>query len=429
MQDLHQLPKLGDSMSYLYLEHCIIGQKDSAVEKIDQGGRTMIPAANLTVLLLGPGTSITHAAVKSLADNGCGIVWVGEETTYFYAYGCGETRRAYHLLQQARLVSSPKLRLAVCKRMYRKRFTEELDNDMSIMRLRGKEGARVRMAYEKASILHHVPWHGRNYDRNNWDNSDPINRALSTANALLYGVCHAAIVSGGYSPALGFIHTGKQRSFVYDIADLYKVDLTIPTAFRVVGESTRQISPRVRVACREAFREFGLLKRILPDIADILEIQDETLEAGSNTDVDASCPEPLWTPADEHDPGEEDDSVILPVKITKDEDLAPAPLAAKTDQEPVPVLKTIPFEEKGEQNALQVRRQRAEVGLNTNWKVKAETENSWRVLTSSGPPGYLVTKKEECWHCTCLDFEKNELGDCKHTFAVKLWQERGLEWS
>lgn len=428
MQDLHQLPKLSDSLSYLYLEHCIIEQKDSAVEKIDQSGRTMIPAANLTVLLLGPGTSITHAAVKSLADNGCGIVWVGEEATYFYAHGCGETRRAYHLLHQARLVSNPRLRLSVCKRMYRKRFTEELDNDMSIMRLRGKEGARVRMAYEKASILYHVPWHGRTYNRDNWDNSDPVNRALSTANALLYGVCHAAIVSGGYSPALGFIHTGKQRSFVYDIADLYKVDLTIPIAFRVVGESTRQISSRVRKACREAFREFGLLKRILPDIADVLEIPDETLDAGSNTDIDASCPEPLWTPADELDPGEENDSASFLADQWEDKTWVPAPPLDDVMQESVPILKTIPFEEKEEQDPLQVRKQRAEVGLNTNWQVKPETENSWRVLTTSGPPGYLVTEEEECWHCTCLDFERKELGDCKHTFAVKLWQERGMEW-
>jgi CRISPR-associated protein Cas1 len=425
MQDLHQLPKLGDSMSYLYLEHCIIEQKDSAVEKIDQSGRTMIPAANLTVLLLGPGTNITHAAVKSLADNGCGIVWVGEEATYFYAHGSGETRRAYHLLHQARLVSNPRLRLAVCKRMYRKRFIEKLDENLSILRLRGKEGARVRMAYEKASILHHVPWHGRNYDRKNWGNSDPINRALSTANALLYGVCHAAIVSGGYSPALGFIHTGKQRSFVYDIADLYKVDLTIPTAFRVVGESTRQISPRVRVACREAFREFGLLKRILPDIADILEVQDKTLEAASNTDVDAACPEPLWAPADESVSGEEKASDSLLLEQLEDETWVPVPVDDDDMQETEPDLKTIPFEEKEEQDALQVRKQRAEVGLNTNWKVKSETENSWRVLTTSGPPGYLVTEKEENWECTCPDFERNELGDCKHTLAVKLWQERG----
>ncbi len=427
VQDLQQLPRLSDSMSYLYIEHCIIEQKAMAVEKIDKTGRTMIPAANLTVLMLGPGTSITHAAIKSLADNGCGIVWVGEDATHFYAHGNGETRRAYHLLHQARLVSDPDLRLAVCMRMYRKRFPETLTDDLSIKQLRGKEGARVRMTYEKASIVHHVPWSGRNYDRQTWGKSDPINRALSAANALLYGVCHAAIVSGGYSPGLGFIHTGKQRSFVYDIADLYKVDLTIPVAFRVVGESVHQLSPRVRKACREAFRKSGLLKRILPDIADVLDIPDETLEAGSSADVDASRPEPLWTPPHERDSGEEAyPGEELPVSLP-DERRVPEPvsqaLPASDEKISEPVLKIIPFE-KEEKDALQIRRKRAEAGLKGNWSVELTGPNVWRVVTASGPPGYLVVQEEEVLTCECPDFSKNELGACKHTFAVELLLER-----
>ena len=296
MPDLHELPKLSDSLSYLYVEHCILEQKFQAVEKIDKDGRTMIPAANLTVLMLGPGTSISHAAVKALADNGCGIVWVGEDATRFYASGCGETRRAYHLLHQARLASDPHARLGVCKRMYRKRFDEELDSDLTIEQLRGMEGARVRTAYTQHSILHNVPWEGRNYDRNNWGASDPINRALSTANALLYGICHAAIVSGGYSPALGFIHTGKQRSFVFDIADLYKVEITIPLAFRVTRKAPGNLYAAVRKACREAFKEQRLLQRILPDIADVLNLSNETLQAGTPVDSDPALPEPLWNP-------------------------------------------------------------------------------------------------------------------------------------
>jgi CRISPR-associated protein Cas1 len=113
MQNLQELPKLSDSISYLYVEHCILEQKAHAIEKIDKDGRTMIPIANLTVLMIGPGTSISHAAIKSLAQNGCGIVWVGEDATRFYAHGSGETRRAYHLLHQARLASDPQLRLEV----------------------------------------------------------------------------------------------------------------------------------------------------------------------------------------------------------------------------------------------------------------------------------------------------------------------------
>ena len=296
MRDLHELPKLRDGLSYLYLEHGRIEQKYKAVELVDKRGRTMIPAAALAVVMLGPGTSITHAAVKSLADNGCLVVWVGEDSTRCYAQGGGETRKAYHLLHQAKLASATPKRLQVVRRMYLHRFGGELEPDLTLQQIRGKEGVRVRQAYAQASRKHGVRWSGRRYDRNNWGSGDPINRALSAANALLNGLCHAAIVSGGYSPALGFIHTGKQLSFVYDIADLYKVQVTIPLAFRVVAESSEKVGPRVRQACRQAFKKQRLLPRILPDIEHVLDVSEDVLTAGQEADSDSARPEPLWDP-------------------------------------------------------------------------------------------------------------------------------------
>jgi len=298
MRDLHELPKLRDGLSFLYLEHGRIEQRHQAVEFVDKTGRTMIPAAALAVLMLGPGTTITHAAVKALADNGCLIVWCGEDGTRCYAQGGGETRRAYHLLHQARLASNPRTRKEVVLRMYRYRFKEPLAPGLTLEQIRGLEGMRVRRAYAEASRAYGVPWRGRRYDRRNWNSGDPVNRALSMAHALLNGLCHAAIVSGGYSPAIGFIHTGKQLSFVYDIADLYKVEVTIPLAFRVVAESAEDLGPRVRRACREAFKEHRLLQRILPDIAYLLDVPEEVLEAGKEADSDPARPEPLWTPVD-----------------------------------------------------------------------------------------------------------------------------------
>ena len=295
MRDLHELPKLRDSLSYLYVEHVRVQQKHKAIELLDKDGRTMVPAAALSVLMLGPGTAITHAAIKALADNGCLVVWCGEDGMRCYAQGMGETRKAYHLLRQAELVSDPQKRLDVVLRMYRYRFGEDLAPNLSLPQIRGLEGVRVRQAYAEASRTYGVEWHGRRYDRGRWGGSDPINRALSAAHALLNGLCHAAIVSGGYSPALGFIHTGKQLSFVYDVADLYKVDVTIPLAFRVVAEGKERISPRVREACREAFREHRLLKRILPDIDHLLNVSDEVLAAGQEADSDPARPEPLWS--------------------------------------------------------------------------------------------------------------------------------------
>jgi CRISPR-associated protein Cas1 len=296
MRDLHELPKLRDGLSYLYAEHAQVRQKYKAVELVDKEGRTMVPAAALAVLMLGPGTSVTHAAVKALADNGCLIVWVGEDATRCYAQGSGETRKAYHLLRQAELASDPQTRLRVVLRMYQRRFGDKLAPELTIQQVRGLEGQRVRQAYARASREYGVEWHGRRYDRSNWGGGDPANRALSAANGLLNGLCHAAIVSGGYSPALGFIHTGKQLSFVYDIADLYKAEVTVPVAFRVVAESTQDLHARVRRGCRDAFKKHRLLKRILPDIENLLDLSAEVLRAGEEADSDPARPEPLWSP-------------------------------------------------------------------------------------------------------------------------------------
>jgi CRISPR-associated protein Cas1 len=300
MQDLHELPKLRDSLSYLYVEHAILDRKDSAIEFINKEGRTLVPVAALCVLMLGPGTSITHAAIKVLAEAGCSTLWTGEEFMRYYAQGMGETRKAYHLLRQAELVSDPHQRMHVVRRMYQKRFDWDLDPTLSIEQIRGLEGVRVRETYSEASRKYKVPWEGRKYDRQNWGAGDPINRALSSSNALLNGVCHAGIVSGGYSPGLGFIHTGKQLSFVYDLADLYKAELTIPTAFQIVGEASGNVERRVRMACREKFKEARLLDRILPDIDELLGIQMEALAGAfsetGDVDADPALPEVLWSP-------------------------------------------------------------------------------------------------------------------------------------
>jgi CRISPR-associated protein Cas1 len=393
MRDLHQLPKLADSLTYLYIEHCRIEQQAQAIEFLDQEGRVMTPAAALCVLLIGPGVAITHAAVKALADNGCAIVWVGEDGTRCYAHGGGETRKAYHLLHQARLATDPALRLEVCKRMYRRRFGDAaLDDMLDIEQLRGMEGARVRTAYAQASIRYGVEWRGRCYDRRNWGGSDPVNNALSAANALLNGLCHAAIVSGGYSPALGFIHTGLQTSFVYDIADLYKVEITIPAAFRTVGASRERVQARVREACRQAFKETRLLQHILPDIEQLLAVPPEILAARVGADDDPGLPEPLW------DPPAEQTTTSIDASVNE-----------STDEST-----------EADAQARQIRRQRAVEGLQSGWSVRATAPDAWQVITRPGSPGYTIRQIAGKLLCDCPDFAKTGLGLCKHTAAVEI---------
>jgi CRISP-associated protein Cas1 len=298
IRDLHLLPKIRDSWSYLYVEHCRIDQEDKAIAIHDAGGKTPVPCAALALLMLGPGTAITHAAIGTLAENGCLVMWCGEEAVRFYAIGMGETRSSRNLLAQASLWADSASRLAVVIRMYRMRFDEDVPVDVTLQELRGREGIRVRQSYANASRDTGIRWEGRSYRSSNWRSADVVNRALSCANSCLYGLCHAAIVSAGFSPALGFIHTGKMLSFVYDIADLYKTEVSIPIAFAAVREGDTQIEARVRKACRDAFHGKRLLERIVPDIQSALGFDQSDL-AGEQTlfDSDQAAPGGLWDPA------------------------------------------------------------------------------------------------------------------------------------
>lgn len=298
MDDLHILPTIRDSWTYLYVEHCRIEQEGKAIALLDERGKTPVPCATLMTLLLGPGTSITHAAVRALAENGCLVIWTGEEGVRCYAQGLGETRSSRNLLWQAWQWADPARRLDVVMRMYRMRFAEPLPPNLTLRQLRGREGMRVRWAYERASQETGVPWHGRSYRRDDWRAADPVNRALSCANSCLYGICHAAIVAAGFSPAIGFIHTGRMLSFVYDIADLYKTEVSIPIAFRVVREGEKDLETRVRHACRDAFRESRLLTRIIPDIGRALGM-DRPPEERAEFDADLAAPGGLWDPEGE----------------------------------------------------------------------------------------------------------------------------------
>jgi len=297
VKDLHVLPKFSDRWSYLYVEHCRIDQEAKAIAIHDENGKVPVPCANLALLMLGPGVSITHAAISVLVDHGCLVAWCGEEGVRFYAVGMGKTRSASNFLHQARMWAYEEFRMLVVRRLYQMRFKEKFAPELTLRQIRGREGIRVREAYAQASRETGVPWSGRSYRRDKWSSADPVNRALSTANSCLYGICHAAIVSAGFSPALGFIHTGKMLSFVYDIADLYKAEITIPAAFHAASEDKDKLERRVRQACRDAFVSKKLLARIIPDIQAALMVKDKGKEYDNEFfDYDAATPGSLWDP-------------------------------------------------------------------------------------------------------------------------------------
>jgi CRISPR-associated protein Cas1 len=240
------------------------------VAYVTEKWRVPIPAADLALLLLGPGTSITHAAVCNLADCNCTVAWVGDEGLRFYCSGRGGTHFSANLMHQAAMATHAGTHREVVRRMYEMRFHESIDPNTHLQAVRGKEGYRVRAAYQAAAEKYAVEWHGRRYDANDWNSGDPVNRALSAASACLNGLVQAAVVSAGYSPAIGFIHTGKMLSFVYDIADLYKVELVVPVVFQTVAAGEKDVESRVRMACRELFQREKLMSRIVPDIRKVL---------------------------------------------------------------------------------------------------------------------------------------------------------------
>ncbi|MBI2864068.1 MAG: type I-E CRISPR-associated endonuclease Cas1 [Chloroflexi bacterium] len=284
MRDLHILPKFSDRWTHLYLEHGKIDKDASSLAFHDQKGTMAIPIDQLGLLMLGPGTRVTQAAMEILAENNCLVCWTGEQGVRLYAHSTGGTHSSFRLLRQARLYSDEALRLQVVRRMYQKRFPDPLPEEVSLQQIRGMEGARVRASYQRLSAEFGVPWSGRNYDQDNWDYGDPVNRALSSANSCLYGLCHAAILSAGYSPAIGFVHTGKMLSFVYDVADLYKTETVVLVAFKTVKESAVEVERRVRIACRDLFFETRLMQRILPDIAEVLDARDDLGESPGELD-------------------------------------------------------------------------------------------------------------------------------------------------
>jgi CRISPR-associated protein Cas1 len=262
-----------DRVSMVFISMGRIDVKDGAFVVIneDENTRKHIPVGSVACIMLEPGTRISHMAVKLAATTGTLLIWLGDAGVRLYSAGQPGGARSDKLLYQAQLALDNSLRLKVAKKMYQIRFKEKAPERRSIDQLRGIEGARVKKMYQLLAKQYKVKWGGRNYDYTHWDNSDTINKCLSAATSCLYGVTEAAILAAGYAPAIGFIHSGKPLSFVYDIADLYKFETVVPIAFQVAAKKhCFQPERDVRIACRNSFRETKLLKKIIPLIEEVL---------------------------------------------------------------------------------------------------------------------------------------------------------------
>ena len=268
--DIQDLPQISDRMTFLYLEHCKIDRKDSAITVTDEKGITHIPSAVISVLMLGPGTDISHRAMELIGDSGVSVCWVGEHGVRYYAGGRALTHSSRMIIKQAELLLNQRKHLEVARKMYAMRFPDEDVSGLTLQQLRGREGSRIRKVYSKYSKKWNVEWNGRVYNPDDFTDSDLINQALSAAHVCLYGLAHAVISAIGCSPALGFVHVGHELSFVYDIADLYKADISIPVAFEVTSKNPKDISREVRLRVRDEMVKAHLVEKMVHDIKTLL---------------------------------------------------------------------------------------------------------------------------------------------------------------
>ena len=267
---LDTLIPVRDRWTPIYLEHGRLEVDDASIKWIGANCEILrLPVASLTAILLGPGTTVTHASVKVCSDTNTPICWIGEEGLRFYAFGLSPTNDNENARKQARVHASPKKRTEIARRMFSRRFGDETTSDHSVARLRGMEGARVRQLYQDLGVRYGVTWKGRKYNTENWHLADGINRAISAANASLYAICASVVCSMGFLPQLGFIHEAGTVPFVFDIADIYKHETSLPAAFQCCSTTEDPRSEDVLRIFKKHVEEARLLKRLPVDIGEL----------------------------------------------------------------------------------------------------------------------------------------------------------------
>lgn len=266
------LPQVKDKYPFLYLERGRLEIDDSSIKWIDASNNVVpLPVATLNALLLGPGTTVTHDAVRTAVAANCSICWVGEDSLLFYAAGFLPTADTRNLKRQIELSADPKKAIEVARRMFARRFPDADLTGKSLQELMGMEGHRVRALYQAKAEQYQVGWKGRSFTPGKFEVSDLTNQILTSTNAALYGVLCSATHSLGYSPHIGFIHSGSPLPFVYDMADLYKAELCIDLAFHLTRElAGRYDKHTVAAAFRRRVIEMDLLAKFGEDIAAML---------------------------------------------------------------------------------------------------------------------------------------------------------------
>lgn len=259
---LDTLTPAKDRWTPIYLEHGRVEIDDAAIKWVSSKGSVCpIPIATVSALILGPGTTVTHAAIKAAAQCNCPVFWLGEDGLRFYAFGITPNHDNSMARIHAQAWAAPRKKNEIARRMFRYRFPETPTTGVSIQQLRGMEGKRVKSIYQKLGQEYGVTWKGRNYSPSNWNFADNINRALSAATASHYALVAAVCCSMGFIPQLGFVHKAGTLPFIYDVADLYKHETSWPAAFEAISIDPKDDGTLVRKILKRKIEETRMLQR------------------------------------------------------------------------------------------------------------------------------------------------------------------------
>ncbi len=233
-----------------------------------------IPYQNVSMILLGPGTSLTHDVFRLAASHGTALIAVGDDGVRMYsAQPLGPDRSALARKQMI-LWANEETRLYTARNMYAKRMGEYYPNE-EIAALRGMEGARARETYTLMARKYGIPWQGRNYDRKNPEGTDIPNQALNHAATVAYAAASIAVAATRTIAQLGFIHEESGQAFVLDIADLFRDTFTLPVAFGASKECLRgqpvSIERQVRKFAGVTLKRRGIIPKMIDTIKELLE--------------------------------------------------------------------------------------------------------------------------------------------------------------
>ena len=253
-----------------------------------QAGDYQLPHQSISAVLLGPGSSVTHDALRLLARHGCVLCAVGTDGVRLYTAPPLAPDTSALARRQVAQWSQTATRMEVARRMYALRF-DEIVRTRDIEVLRGMEGARIKRAYELAATRFGVPWRGRRYDRANPDSADLANQALNHAALTMQAAAAIAVAATGTIPQLGFVHEDSGQSFVLDIADLRRHDLVLEIAFGAAKEAAKgreTVDRLVRRRAGETFRRKGVVPQLIDAIKTVLGEKDEPESIDATSDVD-----------------------------------------------------------------------------------------------------------------------------------------------